>query len=108
MIEQVLKRKNLYKACRQVVRNKGGAGIDGMTTGELTGYLEVNRDRIMTTILNHRYVPEAIMGVAIPKGKGKTRMLGIPTVVDRWLQQAVSQVLASKFELDFEDYSYGF
>jgi len=108
MIEQVLKRKNLYKAYRQVVRNKGGAGIDGMTTGELTGYLEVNRDRIMTTILNHRYVPDAIMGVAIPKGKGKTRILGIPTVVDRWLQQAVSQVLASKFELDFEDHSYGF
>lgn len=108
MIAEVLKRKNLYVACQQVVRNKGAAGIDGMSVRELPGHLEANRDNIITEILNHTYVPDAILGVKIPKGKGKTRLLGIPTVTDRWLQQAVSQVLASKFELNFEPYSYGF
>lgn len=108
MIAEVLKRKNLYKASRQVVRNKGSAGLDGMPVTKLPAYLEANRDRIITTVLNHTYVPEAILGVAIPKGNGKTRLLGIPTVTDRWLQQAVSQLLISKFELDFEDHSFGF
>jgi len=108
MIAEVLKRKNLYRACQQVVRKKGSAGIDGMTVGELPGFLEANRDRIITRVLNHTYVPDAILGVEIPKGNGKTRLLGIPTVTDRWLQQAVSQVLATKFELDFEAHSYGF
>lgn len=108
MIERVLKRKNLYKAYRKVSQNKGAPGLDGMKVEELLGYLEANRDKIITTILTHTYVPQPIRSVEIPKGKGKTRMLGIPTVVDRWLQQAVSQVLASKFELNFEGYSYGF
>lgn len=108
MIAEVLKRKNLYKACQQVVRNKGSAGIDGMTVRELLGHLEADRDKIITEILNHTYVADAILGVEIPKGNGKTRLLGIPTVTDRWLQQAVSQVLAAKFELDFEPFSYGF
>lgn len=108
MIAEVLKRKNLYNACRQVVRNKGSAGIDRMPVSELTVYLEANRDRINTSVLNHTYVADAILGVEIPKGNGKTRLLGVPTVTDRWLQQAVSQVLATKFELDFEDHSYGF
>ncbi|HCX21275.1 MAG TPA: group II intron reverse transcriptase/maturase [Cytophagales bacterium] len=108
MIAEVLKRKNLYRACRQVVRNKGSAGIDGMTVYELESHLESNRDKIITEILNHTYVPDAILAVEIPKGKGKTRLLGIPTVIDRWLQQAVSRVLATKFELNFEVFSYGF
>lgn len=108
MIVEVFKRKNLYAAYRQVVSNKGAAGIDQMRVEELADYLEANRDNIITSILNYSYIPKAILAVAIPKGKGKSRMLGIPTVVDRWLQQAVSQVLASKFELTFEDHSYGF
>lgn len=108
MIAEVLKRKNLYKAYQQVVRNKGSAGIDGMRVRELPGYLEGNRNTIITSVLNHTYVPDAVLGVGIPKGNGKTRILGIPTVTDRWLQQAVSQVLAAKFELDFEPHSYGF
>ena len=108
MIAEVLKRKNLYRACRQVVRNKGSAGIDGMTVYELESHLESNRDKFITEVLNHTYVPDAILAVEIPKGKGKTRLLGIPTVTDRWLQQAVSQVLATKFELSFEPFSYGF
>lgn len=108
MIEQVLKRKNLLKAHRQVVRNKGASGVDGMSVQELTSHIEANRDRILTDILNHRYVPQAIRGVEIPKSNGKVRLLGVPTVTDRWLQQSVSQVLMSKYELDFEDHSYGF
>lgn len=108
MIAEVLKRKNLYKAIRKVLQNKGSSGVDGKPVAELPTYLEANRDRIITSVLNHTYVPEAILGVEIPKGKGKTRLLGIPTVTDRWLQQAVSQVLISRFELDFEDQSYGF
>lgn len=108
MIAEALKRKNLYEACRQVVRNKGAAGIDGMSVRELPGHLEENRDKIITSILSHTYLPDAILGVTIPKGDGDTRLLGIPTVTDRWLQQAVSQVLATKFELNFEVFSYGF
>ncbi len=108
MIEKVLNRKNLYKAYRQVVRNKGSAGVDGMKVTELFSYLESNRDRIATSILNHTYVPQPIRGVEIPKSNGKTRLLGVPTVADRWLQQAVSQVLMIKYELTFEDHSYGF
>lgn len=69
---------------------------------------ESNRDKIATSILNHAYVPKPIKGVEIPKSNGKTRLLGVPTVVDRWLQQAVSQVLMTKYELTFEDHSYGF
>ena len=108
MIEKVLNRKNLYKAYRQVVRNKGSAGVDGMNVTELLSFLESNRDRIATSILNHSYVPKPIKGVEIPKSNGKTRLLGVPTVVDRWLQQAVSQVLMTKYELTFEEHSYGF
>lgn len=108
MIEKVLNRKNLYKAYRQVVRNKGSAGVDGMKVTELLSYLDSNRDKIATSILNHTYVPKPIKGVEIPKSNGKTRLLGVPTVMDRWLQQAVSQVLMTKYELTFEEHSYGF
>lgn len=108
MIEQVLNRKNLYKAYRQVVLNKGSGGVDGMEVSELLSFLESNRAKIATSILNHTYVPKPIRGVEIPKSNGKTRMLGVPTVIDRWLQQAVSQVLMTKYELTFEDHSYGF
>ena len=108
MIAEVLKRKHLYKAYRQVLQNRGSAGIDGMSVSELPRHLEMNRDKLITEILNHTYVPDAILAVAIPKGKGKTRLLGIPTIADRWLQQAVSQELKTKFELNFESHSYGF
>jgi retron-type reverse transcriptase len=108
MIEKVLNRKNLYKAYRQVVQNKGSAGMDRMPVTELFSYLENNGDSILISILNHTYVPKPIKGVEIPKSNGKTRLLGVPTVVDRWLQQAVSQVLMTKYELTFEEHSYGF
>ena len=67
MIEQVLKRKKLYQACRKVVRNKGASGIDNMRVDELFSFLESNRDRIILSVLNRTYVPKPILGVEIPK-----------------------------------------
>jgi RNA-directed DNA polymerase len=108
MIEQVLNRRNVMQALRHVVRNKGSAGMDRMPVKDLYAYLTNNRERIESELRRGKYLPQAIRGVEIPKGKGKTRLLGIPTVADRMLQQAVAQVIALKFEMEFEEYSYGF
>lgn len=108
MIEKVLQPKNLTKAYRKVVGNKGSAGVDKMTVGKLKAHIARHGNHLIGSILNRKYVPKPIRGVEIQKGKDKTRLLGIPTVVDRWLQQAVSQQLSAKFELHFEDNSYGF
>ena len=78
MIAEVLKRKNLYAACQQVVGNKGAAGIDGMTVYGLGNHLEANRDKIITEVLNHTYVPDAIPGVELPGGNGKNPITGYP------------------------------
>jgi group II intron reverse transcriptase/maturase len=108
MIEEVLNRRNVMRAYRQVLSNKGSAGLDGMNVSELYDYLSKNRERLETELREGKYLPQAILGVAIPKSNGKTRLLGIPTVVDRLLQQATGQVIAIRFEMEFEDYSYGF
>ena len=108
MIEQVLNRRNIMRAYRQVVSNKGSAGVDGMLVKELYDHLTKNRGQIESDIREGKYQPQPIKGVEIPKSNGKTRLLGVPTVTDRMLQQAVGQVLAAKFEMEFEDYSYGF
>ncbi|PQB03339.1 group II intron reverse transcriptase/maturase [Polaribacter filamentus] len=108
MIAQVLEATNLYKAARQVMRNKGASGIDSMSHQKLPEYIRENRSELLLSICNNSYVPQAILGVTIPKGNGKTRLLGIPTVVDRWLQQGVNQQLMTKFEYEFETFSYGF
>jgi group II intron reverse transcriptase/maturase len=108
MIEQVLNRNNIMRAYRQVVSNKGSAGVDGMKANELYKYLIENREDIESKLRQGKYLPQAILGVEIPKSNGKKRLLGIPIVVDRLLQQAVGQIIAIKFETEFEDYSYGF
>ncbi|MEO1487750.1 MAG: group II intron reverse transcriptase/maturase [Bacteroidota bacterium] len=108
MIAKVLTARNLTNARMKVQANKGSAGIDGMQTSELTGFIRTHRLDICTQIISHSYKAQAIKGVEIPKAHGKTRLLGVPTVVDRWLQQAMSQQLAIHFELDFEGESYGF
>jgi group II intron reverse transcriptase/maturase len=108
LIEQVLNRQNMMRAYKQVKRNKGAAGVDGMTVAELYAYLTNNREGIESSLRNGTYLPQPIRGVEIPKSNGKMRLLGIPTVVDRLLQQAVGQVLANSFEMEFEDFSYGF
>ena len=108
LIEQVINRHNMMRALQQVRQNKGSAGVDRMPVSELYDHLTKNRESIEQSLLNGTYLPQPILGVEIPKGNGKTRLLGVPTVVDRMLQQAVGQVLANRFEMEFEDYSYGF
>jgi group II intron reverse transcriptase/maturase len=108
MIGQVLHPYNLHKALEQVIVNKGGAGIDGMKTTALTEYLRENKLHLLQMVKQGKYRPQAILGVEIPKANGKSRLLGIPTVTDRLLQQAVSQVVMPKFENGFSAYSYGF
>jgi group II intron reverse transcriptase/maturase len=108
MIEQVVHPYNLQKALWQVIANKGSAGIDGRKTIELTDYFRENKTSITQSLKEELYQPQAILGVEIPKGNGKTRLLGIPTVTDRLLQQAVSQVLMPKYEYEFSSHSYGF
>jgi RNA-directed DNA polymerase len=108
MIEEVLNRRNMMCAYRQVKQYDGSAGVDGMSVKELYDHLNKNRERIESDIRQGKYLPQAIRGREIPKANGKKRLLGIPTVLDRLLQQAVGQVLAIKFEVDFEDHSYGF
>ena len=108
LIEQVINRQNMMRAFKQVRQNKGSAGVDRMPVKELYDYLTKNRESIEQSLLNGTYLPQPILGVEIPKSNGKVRLLGVPTVVDRMLQQAVGQVLANRFEMDFEDYSYGF
>jgi len=108
MIAKILQRKNLYKAYRKVLQNKGASGVDGMEVEALRGHLSTYQEDLVREVFNGDYLPEAIRGVEIPKSGGKRRLLGIPTVVDRWLQQAVSQQLMRRFELEFSNYSYGF
>ncbi len=108
MIRQVLAPRNLMLACTRVITNQGSAGVDGMVTSELLSYVRMHRAEIITDILCDDYQVSPIRGVRISKGNGKTRLLGIPTVVDRWLQQAVSQQLAICFEVNFKPESYGF
>ena len=95
-------------ACRQVLSNKGSAGVDGMPVSELPAHLEENREAIATALCNGKYLPQPILGVSIPKSNGKERLLGIPTVTDRCLQQAVSQAIMPLFECEFKEHSYGF
>lgn len=108
MIEAVLARKNMHIAYKKVVANKGSTGVDNMPVNELKDHLSKNGQNIMASIQNGVYLPKAILGVSIPKSKGKTRLLGIPTVTDRWLQQAVTQAITPLFEYDFLPHSYGF
>jgi group II intron reverse transcriptase/maturase len=108
MIEKVINRKNMHLAYKQVLQNKGSAGVDGMGVKELYACLKENREAIAVSIVTGRYLPQPILGVSIPKSNGKTRLLGIPTVVDRWLQQSVAQAITPMFEYEFKEYSYGF
>ena len=108
MIEKVINRKNMLKAYRQVMMNAGSSGVDGMSVNALSKHLKENRDKIMTGMVNGNYLPQPILGVEMPKGNGKFRLLGIPTVTDRLLQQAVLQVVGPSFELEFKEHSYGF
>lgn len=108
MLEAIMDRRNIEKALLQVERNKGVGGVDGMQTDELRDYLRVNYQQIRQDVLSGNYTPSPVQRVEIPKAQGGVRMLGIPTVTDRLLQQAVSQWLSPLYELDFSAFSYGF
>lgn len=108
MIEQVLTRKNLLRAMYQVQKNKGSAGVDRMPVTKLSDLMSIDKTELTERVHSGKYLPQAILGVEIPKGNGKMRLLGIPTVTDRLLQQAVLQIITAKFEFEFSDNSFGF
>ena len=108
LMEQILSTENLNAAYLQVVRNKGAAGVDGMTVEELGAYLSENGESIREQLRTRKYKPQPVRRVEIPKPDGGVRNLGVPTVVDRFVQQAVAQVLTPIFEEQFHDHSYGF
>ena len=108
LLEEILNQNNLNKAYKKVVANKGVAGIDGITVEEEFDYLKENKDRIINQIRKRKYKPQPVKRVQIPKENGKMRNLGIPTVTDRIIQQAIFQVISPIFEVQFNDNSFGF
>ncbi len=108
MIEQVLKRKNMLRAMYKVQKNHGSAGIDYMPVIKLSELMSIDKEELTGKVRSGKYLPQSILGVEIPKGNDKMRLLGIPTVTDRLLQQAVLQVITAKFEYEFSEKSYGF
>ncbi len=108
LMEEVCSRENSERAYRRVKSNKGGPGIDGMTVEELGPFLKENWARIRTELLEGRYHPQPVRRVEIPKPNGGVRKLGIPTVVDRLIQQALQQVLQRRWDESFSEGSYGF
>jgi RNA-directed DNA polymerase len=108
LLELILTRDNLNRAYKQVKRNKGAGGIDGMQVDELLPYLRENREELVQAIRDGKYRPKPVRRVEIPKGNGKTRKLGIPTVVDRLIQQAICQALTPIYEKQFSNNSFGF
>ena len=107
-LEKVLSPQNMLLACKRVRANKGAPGVDGMTVDELEGHFRRHWASICAHIREGRYIPSPVKRVDIPKPDGGTRMLGIPTVQDRLIQQAIAQVLVEHFDPTFSEFSYGF
>lgn len=109
MMEAVVERENMISAYKRVMRNRGSAGVDGMTVMELKPYLQTDWARIKEELLAGCYEPGPVLRVEIPKPGGKgMRKLGIPTAIDRLIQQAIHQVMSPMFESDFSQMSYCF
>jgi RNA-directed DNA polymerase len=108
LMEEVCERENLKEALRRVKANQGSAGVDGMTVGDITGYLKQHWPAIREQLLNGTYEPKPVRRVEIPKPDGGVRKLGIPSVLDRFIQQAVMQVLQRRWDGTFSKHSYGF
>lgn len=108
MLEQILSPANLNAAFKRVKQNKGSGGIDEMEVESLKDYLIKEKDALIASILGGKYRPNPVRRVEIPKENGKKRQLGIPTVVDRVIQQAITQVLSPVYEKQFSSHSYGF
>jgi len=109
LMEKIVNRQNLYEAYKRVKANRGAGGVDGMQVDELLPYLQQHADALIRQLREGKYKPNPVRRVEIPKEeKGKVRKLGIPTVVDRMIQQAIAQVLSPLFEAQFHEDSYGF
>lgn len=108
LMEAVVERDNRRKALTQVRRNKGAPGVDGMTVTDLAPYLRDHWPAFRSQLLDGTYRPQPVLRVEIPKAGGGVRVLGIPTVLDRFIQQAVLQVLQLEWDPTFADASYGF
>lgn len=108
LMEAVVERGNMLRAYQRVMRNKGSAGVDGITVDELKPLLKTQWKVIKEELLGDRYKPQSVLRVEIPKPDGGVRKLGIPTVVDRLIGQAIHQVLEPIFDKDFSESSYGF
>ena len=108
LLERILDRNNLNQAYLKVKKNGGSAGIDGMTVEEMLSYLKIHREELLEALRSERYKPKAVKRVEIPKPDGGKRMLGVPTVIDRMIQQAIVQVLQPIYEPLFSENSYGF
>jgi retron-type reverse transcriptase len=107
-MEAVVERNNLFRAYERVVKNEGAPGVDGLTVSEFKPWLQRHWVRVRQDLLTGVYQPEAARKVEIPKPQGGVRMLGIPTVIDRLIQQALNQVLQPLFDPEFSESSYGF
>ena len=108
LLEKVLSRDNLNKAYKRVKSNKGASGVDGMTVDEAHPWLKEHRNELLESIRNGKYKPSPVRRVEIPKDNGGVRKLGIPTVIDRVIQQAIAQVLIPIYEPKFLDGGYGY
>ena len=107
-MEEVCGRENCKQALKRVKANKGSPGVDGMTVQHLPGYLKQHWPAIREQLLSGTYKPQPVRRVEIPKPDGGVRKLGIPTVLDRFIQQAVMQVLQGRWDRTFSNHSYGF
>ena len=108
LLEKVLESENLNRAYKRVKANKGASGVDGMTVDEALPWLKEHREELLESIRNGKYKPSPVRRVEIPKDNGGTRKLGIPTVIDRIIQQAIAQVLTPIYEPKFSEGSYGY
>jgi len=108
LLEQILNRSNLNKAYKRVKKNKGAHGVDGMEVEHLLPYLKDKGNELIQSVLGGKYRPNPVRRVEIPKDNGKKRKLGIPTLVDRVVQQAIAQILSPMYEPQFCETSYGF
>jgi RNA-directed DNA polymerase len=108
LMEEVTDRDNLNHAYRRVKANKGSAGVDGLTVDDLSAWVADHKDALISSLLDGTYQPQPVRGVQIPKPGGGVRQLGIPTVVDRLVQQAILQVLEKILDPTFSESSFGF
>lgn len=108
LLEKILSKENLNNAYKQVYKNKGASGVDGVTVDELFSYIKEHKEEVLSLIRKRKYKPQPVRRVYIPKENGKLRKLGIPSVIDRVLQQAIVQVLTPIYEEQFSNNSFGF